>query len=331
MANYRNVMIYGEGADGSLTSMTRELLGGGRKLADQLGEELYMLLMGEQVSNLAEEAGSFGVDKIYVVEDPRLRDYLTDHYTSAMTQVVETVLPKVLLFGQNDVGEDLAPRLAFRLGVPVSMDCVNLDIDPHTKQLLRTKPVYGGIAMGVYVAEGFPQVATVRAKSLPAAERNTVAEAPIIPINVNLDRKTQLMKFAERVVEYTEGVKLEDAEVVISGGRGIGGVDGFRDLETAAKVLKAAVGGSRAAVDNGWLPNSYQVGLTGTIVAPKLYIAVAISGASQHMTGCSRSKRIVAINKDPRAPIFKQAHFGVVGDWKVVLPAFIEKLKSLEL
>jgi electron transfer flavoprotein alpha subunit len=172
------------------------------------------------VSNLAEEAGSFGVDKIYVVEDPRLRDYLTDHYTSAMTQVVETVLPKVLLFGQNDVGEDLAPRLAFRLGVPVSMDCVNLDIDPHTKQLLRTKPVYGGIAMGVYVAEGFPQVATVRAKSLPAAERNTVAEAPIIPINVNLDRKTQLMKFAERVVEYTEGVKLEDAEVVISGGRG---------------------------------------------------------------------------------------------------------------
>jgi electron transfer flavoprotein alpha subunit len=147
---------------------------------------------------------------------------------------------------------------------------------------------------------------------------------------VDLDQVASRVNVIERVKEEVEGIKLEDAEVIVAGGRGIGSPEGFKELEQAAKFLKGAMGGSRVAVDNGWIPTSLQIGLTGTIVAPKVYLAVAISGASQHMTGCSRSQRIVAINKDPAAPIFKQAHFGVVGDWKVVLPAFINKLRTLE-
>jgi electron transfer flavoprotein alpha subunit len=330
MADYRNVIIYGEIAEGKLAPITRELLGGGRIIADELGEKLCALFVGAHVSEAAQEAAAFGVDSVYIIENQKFNNYEPDLFTSSVAQVIEEIKPRVLLFGQTDVGGDLGPRLGFRLGKAVATDCVELSVEPATKYLLRTKPVYGGIAMATYVAEDFPQLATVRPKSLPLAERRVPKEMPIIPIEVDVDQGVSRIKFLQRVTEEVEGIKLEDAEVIVSGGRGIGDADGFKDLEAVAKVLKGAVGGSRAAVDNGWIPTSHQVGLTGTIVAPKLYIAVGISGASQHMTGCSRSQRIVAINKDPMAPVFKQAHFGVVGDWKIVLPAFVEKLKALE-
>jgi caffeyl-CoA reductase-Etf complex subunit CarE len=330
MTDYRNVMIYGEITEGKLSPITRELLGGGRKLTDDLGEKLCVLFLGEHMSEAAREAATLGTDEVYIVEDPKFNHYLPDLYTSSVAQVVEEAKPRVLLFGQTDVGGDLAPRLSFRLRRALATDCVELSIERDTKYLLRTKPVYGGIAMATYVAEDFPQLATVRPKSMPPAERGASTEVQVIKIDVNLDRVSSRVDFLERVTEEIEGVKLEDAEIILSGGRGMGGPEGFKELEAVAKMLRGAVGGSRAAVDNGWIPTSHQVGLTGTIVAPKLYIAVAISGASQHMTGCSRSNRIVAINKDPMAPIFKQAHFGVVGDWKAVIPGFMEKLKTLD-
>ena len=285
--------------------------------------------MGDQVGEIAQEAFAFGADKVYVVEHPMLSEYLTDFYMSSLAQVIEMVTPRVLLFGQTDIGRDLGPRLSFRLCTEIVTDCVELSIEPDTKYLLRTKPVYGGMAMATYAGEGFPQMATVRSQSLPVAERSAATEGALVRLDVNLDQIEPRVSFVERVTEEAEGIKLEDADIIVSGGRGIGGAEGIKQLEEAAKTLKAAVGASRAAVDNGWMPTSCQVGLTGKIVAPKVYIAVGISGASQHMTGCSRSQRIVAINKNASAPIFKQAHFGVVGDWKSVFPAFMEKLKAL--
>ena len=330
MADDKNVMIYGEMIEGKLGAITKELLGGGRKLADELGEELYAVFIGNHITESAREAIAFGADKVYVVDNPRLAYFQTDLYMVSMAKVVERERPRFLLFGHTDMGADLGPRLSFRLGTAIATDCVELSVEQDTKHLLRTKPVYGGMAMATYVTEDFPQIATVRPKSLPPAERRVSVQGLAVPIDVDLDKVTSRINVVERVNEEVEGIKLEDAEVIVSGGRGIGSAEGFKELEAAAKVLKAAVGGSRVAVDNGWIPTSLQVGLTGTIVAPKIYLAVAISGASQHMTGCSRSQKIIAINKDPAAPIFKQAHFGVVGDWKIVLPAFIEKLKALE-
>jgi len=330
MADDKNVMIYGEMIDGKLGTITKELLGGGRKLANELGEELFAVFIGDHITESAREAISFGADKVFVVDNPRLAYYQTDLYMASMAKVVEKERPRFLLFGHTDTGADLGPRLSFRLGTAIATDCVELSVEKDTKHLLRTKPVYGGMAMATYVTEDFPQIATVRPKSLPPAEQRASVQGLAVPIDVDLDKVTSRINVMERVTEEVEGIKLEDAEVIVSGGRGIGSAEGFKELETAAKVLKAAVGGSRVAVDNGWIPTSLQVGLTGTIVAPKIYLAVAISGASQHMTGCSRSQKIIAINKDPAAPIFKQAHFGVVGDWKIVLPAFIEKLKALE-
>ncbi|UCG67130.1 MAG: electron transfer flavoprotein subunit alpha/FixB family protein [Deltaproteobacteria bacterium] len=330
MADYKNVMIFGEIVEGKLASITKELLGGGRKLADELGEELHAVLLGHGVTELAREAIAFGADKAYVVDDPKLSDYQIDLYSSSINEVIERIKPRVLLFGHTDIGADLGPRLSFRLDRAIATDCVELSVEPDTKHLLRTKPVYGGMAMATFTSEGFPQMATVRPKSLAPAEWRGSAEGLAVPIDVELVEVASSINFVERVTEEAEGIKLEDAEVIVAGGRGIGDAEGFKKLEEAAKLLRGAVGGSRVAVDNGWIPTTMQVGITGKIVAPKLYLAVAISGASQHMTGCSRSQRIVAINKDLSAPIFKQAHFGVVGDWKIVLPAFLNKLKTLE-
>ena len=330
MAHDKNVIIFGEIIEGKLAAITKELLGGGRKLANELGEELCAVFIGDHITEPAREAIAFGANKVYIVDNPRLTHYQTDLFVVSMAKVVERERPRILLFGHTDMGAALGPCLSFKLGTGIATDCVELSIDPDTKHLLRTKPVYGGLAMATYTSEDFPQMATVRPKSLPPTERRVSAEGPVVPIDVDLDKVTSRINVVERVTEEVEGIKLEDAEVIVSGGRGIGSVEGFKELEAAAKVLKAAVGGSRVAVDNGWIPTTIQVGITGKIVAPRLYFAVAISGSSQHMTGCSRSQKIVAINKDPAAPIFKQAHFGVVGDWKIVLPAFIEKLKTLD-
>jgi len=329
MTEYKDVMVYAEGTEGKLMAISTELLGCGRKLADNLGEELSAVLLGSNVSSLAQEAIAYGADKVYTVEEPLLNDYQTDSYVPVMEKVVKQVMPQVLILGQTAIGRDLAPRLAFRLGTVATMDCIELDIEPESRRLLQTKPVYGGNAWAIFISESNPQIATVRAKTMPPLERDTSRQGKIITIEAGLDPSAIRTKVLEKVPQEVEGVRLEAAEVVIGGGRGIGSTEGFTQLEELATLLKGAVSATRPPCDSGWVPDMLQVGLTGKVIAPELYIAVALSGSTQHMAGCSGSKNIIAINKDPEANIFREASFGVVGDWKKVLPAFTNKLKEL--
>ena len=329
MAENKGVMVFGETAGGKLAAITTELLGCGSKLAKDLGQELSAVLVGSGVSDLAQEAIAFGADKVYVVDDPKLKDYQTDAYTSVMEKVINQAMPQILLLGQTSIGRDLAPRLAFRLKTAASLGCLDLAIDSSSKLLLQTKPVYGGNAQAVFTCETFPQIATVRAKTMEPLERDQSRKGETITVDASLEPSVIKTKVLEKVAEKVEGIRLEDAEVVVSGGRGIGSEEGFKQLEELARMLKGAVGATRPPCDNGWVPAGAQVGLTGKIIAPDLYIAIALSGSSQHTSGCSGSKTIVAINKDPEANIFREARFGVVGDWKKALPAFTEKLKEL--
>jgi electron transfer flavoprotein alpha subunit len=329
MAEYKGVMIFGETSQGKLASIATELLGGGRKLANDLGQELSAVLVGSGISGLAREAIAFGADRVYVVDDPLLKDYQTDSYVIVMEKVVKQVMPQILILGQTAIGRDLAPRLAFRLNTAASLGCLELAIDPQSKLLLQTKPVYGGNAQAVFVCQSYPQIATVRVKAMTPLERDESRQGEVITIAAGLDPSAIRTKVIDKVAERVEGIRLEDAKVVVSGGRGIGGADGFKQLEELARMLKGAVGATRPPCDNGWMPAGAQIGLTGKIITPDLYIAIALSGSSQHMSGCSGSKTIVAINKDPEANIFREARFGVVGDWKKVIPAFTSKLKGL--
>jgi electron transfer flavoprotein alpha subunit len=329
MAENKGVMVYGEIVDGKLSSITTELLGGGRHLADELKEDLICILVSDKLDEAPKKAISYGADKVYTVEDPLLKEYQTDAYVAVMEKAVKDTSPRILLFGQTAVGRDLSPRLAFRLGTALSMDCIELSIDPSTKLLQETRPVYGGNARATFASELLPQMVTVRQKAMTPLEPNEARKGEIAPIQIALDAAKIRTKVLETVKEEVAGVKLEDAQIIVAGGRGIGGPDGFKQLEELAKALKAAVGASRPPSDNKWVPESWQIGLTGKIVTPEVYIAVAISGASQHLAGCSGSKNIIAINKDPEANIFKEARFGVVGDWKQVLPTFTQKVKEL--
>ena len=329
MAEYKGVMVYGELAEGKISSITTELLGCGRRLADELKEDLLCILVGNKLDEAPKKAIAFGADKVYTAEDPLLKEYQTDSYVSAMEKAVKDISPRILLFGQTSVGRDLAPSLAFRLGTSLSMDCIELSIDPGTKLLQQTRPVYGGNARATFTSETFPQMATVRKKAMSPLEPNESRKGEIIPLKIELDPAKVRTKVLETVKEEVTGVKLEDAQAIVAGGRGIGSPDGFKQLEELAKALKGAVGASRPPCDNKWVPDTMQVGLTGKIVTPELYIAVGVSGASQHLAGCSGAKNIIAINKDPEANIFREARFGVVGDWKQVLPAFSEKVKEL--
>ncbi|MBA7630294.1 Caffeyl-CoA reductase-Etf complex subunit CarE [subsurface metagenome] len=329
MAEYKGVMIHCEVAEGKLAAIATELLGCGRKLADDLGQELYAALVGNKVSDLAQEAITFGADKVYVIDDPLLKDYQTDSYAPVMEKLIKQVMPQIFLLGQTSIGRDLAPRLAFKLDTVATMDCVELAIDSDSKRLLQTKPVFGGNAQAIFINESDTQVATVRTKAMSPLEPDSSRQGESITIDAGIDSSAIRTKVLEQVPEAVEGIKLEDAKVVVSGGRGIGSADGFKQLEELAKILKGAVGATRPPCDNGWVPAGLQVGLTGKIISPDLYIAVALSGASQHMTGSSGAKTIVAINKDAEANIFREARFGIVGDWKKVLPAFTDKVKEL--
>jgi electron transfer flavoprotein alpha subunit len=329
MSDYKGVMTYCEIGEGKLTSIAKEALGCGRRLADDLGQELCALLIGSGAGDPAREAIGFGADKAYVVDDPLLKEYQTDAYVSVMEKAVKQVMPQILILGQTSVGSDLAPLLAFRLDTTASLDCVGLALDPDTKLLLRVKPVYGGNAQATFSSDSLPQIATVRVKVMSPLAPDTSKQGEVIPIDAGLDPSAIRTRLMKRVKEEEEGIRLEDASIIVSGGRGIGSSDGFKQLKELAALLKAAVGASRPPCDNRWVPSNLQVGLTGKIVSPDMYIAVGLSGSIQHMTGCAQSKSIIAINKDPKAFIFNQADFGVVGDWKKVLPAFRDKLKEL--
>jgi len=331
MDTHKGVLVCGEIAERTLAPITIELLGIGRKLTNDLGEDLSTLLLGSKAGGLGQEAIAYGADKVYVAEDSLLDQYNSDAYTQVAADLCRKVLPSIMLLGHTDVGCDLAPRLNGRLGGGLSMDCMALSVDPATKLLVSTRPVFGGNAHATMVSKSVrPQMATLRLKTVPPAERNDSRQGQVIPVEGKVDPSALKVKVVERIKEVVEGVKLEDADVVVTGGRGIGSAKNYEMVKELARVLGGAVGATRPACDEGWVPVSLQVGQSGKVISPKLYIAVALSGAMSHITGCLGSKVIVAINKDKEANIFNVAHLGIVGDYKEVVPALTAKLKELK-
>ncbi|GAG34811.1 unnamed protein product, partial [marine sediment metagenome] len=237
-----------------------------------------------------------------------------ERYAAIITNVCKQIAPSIILLGQTDMGRDVAPRLAARLGTTVCMDCVELAVDSETKSLLQTKPVYGGNAMAVWLfADYQPQVVTMRPRVAAPAEPDTSRKGEIVPLSIEVDESTIKGKLLETVKEEVKGIKLEEAKVIVAGGGGIGGSEGFQIIRELAQVFGGAVGVTTVPCDEGWMPSTLVIGQTGHMVSPNLYIVVGISGAMQHLAGCSSSKCIVAINKDPEAHIFKEADFGIVG------------------
>ena len=329
MADGTGVLILGDASGGELSSTTLELLAAGQKVAAGLGEELSVALLGDTLDAAAQAAIARGAQKVYAVNHPLLADHQVDLHLTALEALCNDTSPRVVLVARTNEGRELAPRLAFRLGVGLAQDCLEVSVDTAEKKLLANRPVYGGNAIAVVSCDQTPQIAAIRPKAYEPAEADSSRQGEVISFPVELDASMARTHVVETVIEEAEGIKLEDAHIVISGGRGLGGPEPFAHLEELAKIMGGTVGASRAAVDSGWVPSSYQVGLTGKTITPDLYIMVAISGASQHMAGCSGAKVIVAINKDAEANIFKEARYGVVGDWETVLPALTAALREL--
>jgi electron transfer flavoprotein alpha subunit len=330
MTDRKGVAIVGELLEGNLASITTELLGIGRRLADDLGQELSTLFVGSGIGAFVNEATFFGADKVYFIDKLLFKEYLTDSYVGALEKLVKQISPEILLLGHTSLGRDIAPRLAFRLETGLTQDCVELTIDHTTKLLQKTKPVYGGNALAIYVCEeGRPQMATIRAKVMEPSKRDASRKGDVIPFDPELDEVSIRGKVISKVKEEITGRKIEDANFIVCGGRGLGGSEAFQQLEELARILNGAVGATRPPCDAKWCPTYYQIGLTGKLVSPSLYIGIALSGASQHLAGMSGSKTVVAINKDPESNIFGIAHYGVVGQYQKILPAFMDKCREL--
>ena len=311
------ILVFGETDDAGLTAPTLEMLGAASRLSGELGGGVALALIGSDLSEAAASAGAAGADTVYTADADALAAYQTDSYLPVAQGIVEQDAPAVVLLSQSSLGRDLAPRLATRLGSAAIMDSLGLEVEGD--RVKATRSCYGGNARQVVTVQTDPQVITVRPKSQDPLEADDARSAAIVSIDVG--EPTVRARTTGKEQAESDGIRLEDAEIVVSGGRGLGGPEAFADLERLAGVLTAAVGSSRAACDLGWYPPSQQVGLTGTVVSPTLYLAIAISGASQHMAGCGGSKNIVAINKDPDAAIFAFSRFGIVDDYKKVLPA----------
>ena len=319
-----SILVVGEVGEGGLAPITKEMLGAARRLGGD--GSVGCALIGSGVEAHAQSAIAHGADEVFVVDDAALAEYNADTYLQAMLKVAEQASAPVILFGQTNLGRDLAPRLAFRLETGVIMDTIELAMEGG--RLHGTRPCYGGNARAVHVVNADPQVATVRAKSQEPAIEDSSRQGQVTNVDAAIDQSAIRVKVTSRSGVSAEGVRLEDADVVVSGGRGLGGPENFDVIEELATVLGAAVGASRAVCDLEWRPVSDQVGLTGKVVSPTLYIAVAISGASQHMAGCSGSKNIVAINKDADANIFKASRFGIAEDYATIMKPLIEAVKQ---
>ena len=328
MSSCQNVLIVGELVDNSVSTTTKELLTIGRRLADSLNENLAITLLGKNISQHTDDLLPFGTDSIYLMEHTLLSEYHDDLHVSAITQLVNDIKPRTILLGKTLVGKELGPRLAFSLGTSLLQDCIDLNIDGQ-KNLVAKRPVYGGNAIAAMTHLGTPHIATLRPKTVEVTDQKIIGKGEICNYEPKMSDSVMLTQIIKKVDEPISGVRLEDARIVISGGRGLGGPEPFKQLEDLAGLLGGATGASRAACDAGWIPSSYQVGLTGKTITPDLYITVGISGASQHMAGCSGAKTIVAINKDAEANIFKDSTFGVVGDWKEVLSGFIDQVRKM--
>lgn len=325
-----NILLFGEVSDKEISSITYELISAANKLKFNEDDKIVVAFLSEVIPESYENLFSYGAQTVCLVKNELLSRSNTDAFIIASKEVFDKFNPEIILFAKTDLGRDVAPRLAFKLGVPVAQDCIDLGIDQDTKKVMVTRPVYGGSAIATLVFEDVEtQIAIVRPKVFEPITPTENSKGEVVELNIELDEKLIKTKFIEEVVKESEGIPLESAKVVVAGGRGLGDAKNFDLLRELAEILGGAVGASRAVCDAGWLDHEYQVGLTGKTITPDLYITVGISGASQHMAGCSSSKNIVAINKDPNANIFNSANYGVVGDWNAILPAFLEAVREL--
>jgi electron transfer flavoprotein alpha subunit len=325
----QGVCVIAEFREGAFRRVSFEIASEGRRLADELGEPLVALALGGGIDDLAGDLGNYGVEKVYVVDSPNLKDYRSETYVPVAAEILRNLDPKVILTPASVDGKDFSARLAARLGAGLATDCTELKVEGGS--LKAKRPMYAGKAFAWYEwSDGaWPQMASCRPNVMDCLAPDTSKKAEVEKAKVEVAEGNQT-----RVVniEKDAGGKLDltEAEIIVSGGRGMKGPENFAMLEELAKLLGAAVGASRSAVDSGWRPHADQVGQTGKVVTPNLYIACGISGAIQHLAGMSSSKYIVAVNKDPEAPIFSKADYGVVADLFQFMPAFIEEVKTLK-
>jgi electron transfer flavoprotein alpha subunit/NAD-dependent dihydropyrimidine dehydrogenase PreA subunit len=327
---YRNVWVFAEQRDGALTRVAHQLMGKARQLADTLGAKAEAVLLGHNVEALAQELIAYGADTVYLAEHPLLERYRTDAYTKVLSDLIREKKPEIVLFGATTVGRDLAPRISQRIYTGLTADCTGLDIDEGERLLLQTRPAFGGNIMATIACPHHrPQMSTVRPGVMKALQPDNTRQGTVEPVTVALGEEDLNLRIVEVVKEARRRANLEDAKIIVSGGRGLGGPEGFKIIEQLAEAFGGEVGSSRAAVDSGWIEHDHQVGQTGKTVRPELYVACGISGAIQHQAGMKESKFIIAINKDPGAPIFQIADVGIVGDLYKVIPEMIKQLKAV--
>ena len=327
LSAYKDVWVFAEQRDGVIMPVVIELLGEGKKLANEVGCNLCAVLCGHHVEGLADQLFEYGADKVYVADHEELATYRTDAYTKVINDAIEEYKPEIVLLGATHIGRDLGPCLAVKANTGLTADCTKLEIDPEDKKIKQTRPAFGGNLMATIVCPNHrPQMSTVRPGVMEKAAFEEGRNGELIKLNVEFKEGDIRTKVLEIVKTMKDTVSLTDAEIIVSGGMGLGKPEGFELLKQLADKLGGIVAASRAAVDAGWIDHAYQVGQTGTTVKPKIYIACGISGAIQHVAGMQNSEQIIAINTNENAPIFEIADYGIVGDLYKVIPAIMEAL-----
>ena len=328
ISEYRGVLVYAEQRKGVVHPVAYELLGKGRDLADELGEPLYAVIIGNGLEEAAEELSFRGADKVFVYDDPFVAEFRDDPCSALLKKLVLEEKPSIFLIGATAIGRSLGPKVAACLETGLTADCTGLDIDPETRLLLQTRPAYGGNIMATIICtDRRPQMATVRYKVMIEAERDPSNVGEIIQKTVEVGGLPDRVKILD-FQPAPDQLSIVDAEIIVSGGKGLGDPSGFKVIEDLAKAVGGAVGASRPTVDEGWREYRHQVGLSGRTVRPKLYLACGISGAVQHLAGMKTSDVIISINKDEEAPIFSVSTLGAVGDLYEVIPRLVEMIKE---
>jgi len=326
---YKGVLVFVEQRRGEIQKVSLELLGKGKELADKLGEELSAVIVGKGIAHLGQELVYNGAQNVYVVDHETLDHYMTEPYTKALVKVINEKKPEIVLVGATAIGRDLAPRVSARVHTGLTADCTSLEIDEETKDLLMTRPAFGGNIMATIICPDHrPQMSTVRPGVMKKPVRSEALKGNVEHIDAALTAADMNVTILEAVVETKKKANIEDAHALISAGRGVGSKDGTEKLYELAAELKGEVSGSRAVIDLGWLDKERQVGQTGKTVRPSLYFACGISGAIQHVAGMEESEFIVAINKNPDAPIFEVADLGIVGDVHKVVNALVDEIRA---
>jgi electron transfer flavoprotein alpha subunit len=327
--DYQGIWVFIEQKNGKIQSVAYELLGKAQELSRKLGCSVSAVCIGNNLDDQLDELFWHGADNIYLVQAAELANFQDEPYTNILVELIKKHKPEIVLCGATAIGRSLISRVAIRVKAGLTADCTGLDIEPEKKILLQTRPAFGGNIMATIISQNYrPQMATVRHKVMQPMPPDKRRKGKVIRENFDASLYASRAKLLDIVEEIESLVNLAEADIIVSGGRGMGGPENFKILEELAHVLGAAVGASRAAVDAGWMPYSHQVGQTGRTVAPKIYFACGISGQIQHLVGMQSAKIIVAINKDPDAPIFKVATYGIVADLFQIIPALTKRFKE---